>query len=82
MSTLSKEQLLKIKESLKAGSLSDKWWRKLKKDIKSCKLSDEDKIITFCCIIRGLGEECYHLAKNGDDITYVHDVLHEVFSHE
>lgn len=79
---MNKETVLKIRESLRAGSLSEKWWKQLKKEINKCKLSKSDKIITYSCIIRGLADECYSLADNSDDLDYIVNVLKEVFNHE
>ena len=79
----SKENIIKIKESLKAGSFSHKWWKHLKKDINKCKLSGEDKILTYCCVIRGLASECYKLAgSNRESLDYVVDTLKGVFEYE
>ena len=75
MMNLSKDNIAKIKESLKVGSLSDKWWKHLKKDVNKCKLSKQDKIIVYGCIIRGMVDECYALAKTQDDMIYCHELL-------
>ena len=65
---LTREQIHALRESVKAGSFSQAWWKQLKKQINKLDLSHYQKIQVFMKIVEGLVDECVNHATSPSTI--------------
>lgn len=77
MPKLTREQIQRVKESVKTGFFAKSWWKQLSKTITASQLTKDEKALVYTKICEGLMQEIIDLHLDDLSMKFSIDSIHD-----